>query len=70
MDVLSPGEVRQAARVPMGEPLARVSLEAIEARVESLAPVQVVDVSRSWPNQLRIAVLAGHARNFTITVEC
>jgi cell division protein FtsQ len=45
----------------VGEPLARVSLDAIEARVESLAPVQAVDVSRSWPNQLRIAVLEREA---------
>jgi cell division protein FtsQ len=61
VDVLSPAEVRRAAQVPVGEPLARVSLDAIEARVESLAPVQAVDVSRSWPNQLRIAVLEREA---------
>lgn len=60
-EVLSPVEVRRAARVPVGEPLARVSLGAIQARVESLAPVQAVDVSRSWPNRIRIAVLEREA---------
>jgi cell division protein FtsQ len=61
LDVLSPGQVRRAAAVPMGEPLATVSVDAIEARVQSLAPVKVVDVSRSWPNRVRIAVLEREA---------
>lgn len=54
--VLEPGEVRTVAAVPRGEPLARVNLDAIAARVEGLAPVQAVDVSRSWPDTVRIAV--------------
>jgi cell division protein FtsQ len=61
VDVLRPQEVRQVAAVPTGQPLARVSLDAIEARVESLAPVKAVDVSRSWPNRVRIAVLEREA---------
>jgi len=55
-DVLDRAEVRRTAAVPMGEPLARVGLDEIKARVESLAPVKSVDVSRSWPNRVRIAV--------------
>lgn len=54
--VLEPGEVRAVAAVPRGEPLARVNVDAIAARVEGLAPVQAVDVSRAWPDTVRIAV--------------
>lgn len=55
-DVLSPREVRQAAAVPTGEPLATVDLEAVSARVERLDPVLRVDVSRAWPDRVRVAV--------------
>lgn len=55
-DVLSPGEVRQAAAVPTGEPLATVDLEVVAARVEKLDPVLRVDVSRAWPDRVRVAV--------------
>jgi cell division protein FtsQ len=61
VEVLRPQEVRRVAAVPLGQPLARVSLDAIEARVESLAPVKAVDVSRSWPDRVRIAVLEREA---------
>jgi len=54
--VLEPGDVRAVAAVPRGEPLARVNVDAIAARVEGLAPVQAVDVSRAWPDTVRIAV--------------
>lgn len=61
LDVLDRSEVRRVAAVPMGEPLARVPVDAIEARVQSLAPVKVVDVSRSWPDRVRIAVVEREA---------
>jgi cell division protein FtsQ len=54
--VLDPREVRRAAQVPTGEPLATVDLEAVAARVEQLAAVDNVDVSRSWPDKVRIAI--------------
>ena len=54
--VLRTPEVRRAADVPTGEPLATVDLARIAARVESLAPVKRVDVSRSWPDRVHIAV--------------
>lgn len=60
-DVLAPLEVRQVAAVELGEPLARVPVEAVEARVQALAPVKVVDVSRSWPDQVRIDVVEREA---------
>lgn len=56
LDVLDRAGVVRVAAVPMGEPLATVPLDEIEARVESLAPVKSADVVRSWPNQIRIAV--------------
>jgi len=55
-DVLAPGEVRRVAAVPVGEPLATVDLESVSQRLESLAAVQSVDVTRTWPDGVRIAV--------------
>jgi cell division protein FtsQ len=54
--VLSPGVVRSAASVPTGGPLATVDLDAITARVERLPAVKSADVSRAWPDKVRIAV--------------
>ena len=54
--LLSPAEVRSAAAVPSGEALARVDLSRIRTRVQALAPVSSVDVSREWPHQVRIDV--------------
>ena len=54
--VLDPRAVRRAAEVPTGEPLATVDLDAIAARVETLAAVRSVDVSRAWPDKVRIAI--------------
>lgn len=61
LDVLQRAQVRRAAAVPIGQPLATVSLDSIAARVEGLAPVKSVDVSRSWPDQVRIAVVEREA---------
>jgi cell division protein FtsQ len=54
--VLDVREVRRAADVPTGEPLATADLDSIAARVEDLAAVKSVDVSRAWPDKVRIAV--------------
>lgn len=53
---LSPERVREVADVPDGVPLARLDLAAVRLRVQSLAAVRSVDVSRQWPHQVRIAV--------------
>jgi cell division protein FtsQ len=53
---LDPGAVRRAAAVPTGAPLATVDLDAVGARVEELAAVKTVDVSRAWPDRVRIDV--------------
>jgi cell division protein FtsQ len=48
--------IKRAAEVPTGTPLARVDLDAVRARVESIASVRRVEVSRSWPHTVHIAV--------------
>jgi cell division protein FtsQ len=54
--VLSQAAVRAKADVPIGKPLARIDTDAIAARVETLTPVQSVDVSRCWPHTVCIEV--------------
>src|SRR5689334_889995 len=48
--------IERTADVPIGTPLARVDLDAVRARVESIAAVESADVSRSWPHGVTIAV--------------
>lgn len=54
--VLGPAEVERVAAVPMGRPLARIDTDAIAARLEDLAPVESVDVSRCWPHKVCIDI--------------
>lgn len=54
--VLDPRVVRRTAAVPAGSQLATVDLDAITERVRTLAAVKSVDVSRSWPDLVRIDV--------------
>jgi cell division protein FtsQ len=54
--LLSDAEVRRAAAVPVGEPLARIDIGAIRARVAALTLVASVDVTRDWPHQVLIQV--------------
>ncbi|HSX67243.1 cell division protein FtsQ/DivIB [Nocardioides sp.] len=53
---LRPAEVRRAAAVPQGGPLARADLDAVRSRVERLPAVAEVQVSRAWPHEVRIEV--------------
>ena len=53
---LATEEVREVAAVPTGQPLARVDLDAIRARVEALAVVRDADVTRTWPDRVHIDV--------------
>ncbi len=55
--VLTSEEVRAAAAVESGQPLARLDMDAIAERVEALAPVKSVDVSRQWPDKVRVTVV-------------
>lgn len=54
---LTPMQVQQAAAVPMREPLARVDLDLVRARVQALAPVERAVVSRGWPGTIKIQVI-------------
>jgi cell division protein FtsQ len=53
---LGESRIERAAEVPTGTPLVRVDLDAIRARVESLAAVRRVEVSRAWPHTVHIEV--------------
>jgi cell division protein FtsQ len=53
---LGNARIERAAKVPTGTPLARLDLGAIRARVESIAAVRSVEVSRSWPHAVHIDV--------------
>ncbi|MDQ6641367.1 MAG: FtsQ-type POTRA domain-containing protein [Actinomycetota bacterium] len=55
--IVPPVQVREVARVPLGQPLATVDLNAIRERVSTLAAVKSVRVSRSWPHQVRIDIV-------------
>lgn len=57
VSILSPDDVRAAAAVRSGTPLARVDTGEVARRVSGLPPVATVDVGRSWPNTLTIAVV-------------
>jgi cell division protein FtsQ len=57
VEQLKSADVERAAAVPHGDPLARVDLERIRTRVESLAAVKSADVTRQWPDEVRIAVV-------------
>ena len=53
----SPDQVRAAAAVADGTPLARVDTDQVAARVRGLPSVASVEVSRSWPHTLVIDVV-------------
>jgi len=55
--LVTPDEVRTAAAVRPGTPLARVDLAAVEARVGALAPVEKATVTRDWPGGLTVVVV-------------
>jgi len=57
VQILSPDDVRAAAEVPTGTPLARVNTKAVAKRITKLAPVESVDIGRSWPNTLTVKVV-------------
>jgi cell division protein FtsQ len=53
---VSVAEVREAASVVPGTPLARVDVDAAARAVERLRAVEDVDVRRAWPHTLRVDV--------------
>ncbi|MFF8648873.1 cell division protein FtsQ/DivIB [Streptomyces griseoluteus] len=56
--VLGPAEVRAAAAVPVGAPLASIGTEAVEAQLRGkLRRIDTVEVSRSWPDGITLKVI-------------
>ncbi|MEH0842424.1 FtsQ-type POTRA domain-containing protein [Micromonospora sp. CPCC 205711] len=55
--LVTPVEVRDAAAVPDGVPLARVDLAEVGRRIGALAPVERASVSRDWPGTLVVTVV-------------
>jgi cell division protein FtsQ len=53
---LSARRIIREAAVPVGEPLARVDLDAVADRVEQLPPVRQVEVQRAWPDTVVLLV--------------
>jgi cell division protein FtsQ len=56
-DVVTPTQVRAAAKVVLGTPLATVDVGGIRGRVSALAPVRTATVRRQWPSTLVINVV-------------
>ncbi|AZM88772.1 FtsQ-type POTRA domain-containing protein [Streptomyces sp. W1SF4] len=56
-EVLTPGQVLEAAAVPVGAPLVSVDTDEIAARVRVRLPrIDSVDVARSWPHGIALKV--------------
>jgi cell division protein FtsQ len=56
-ELLTPQQVQQAAGVSDDEPLARVDLDHVRARVRAIPAVDRVVVRRSWPSTLIVEVV-------------
>jgi len=54
--LVTAAQVRQAAQIRPGTPLATVNAGAVAARVERLTPVLSAAVSRSWPDAIVITI--------------
>ncbi|MGW8061130.1 cell division protein FtsQ [Streptomyces ziwulingensis] len=55
--VLTPAQVREAADVPVGDPLASVDTAVIEARLRRELPrIDEIGVERSWPRGIELKV--------------
>ena len=54
---IAASSLRKAAAVPLGLPLPRQDLAAIAGRVSSLPQIESVEVSRRWPNTVRVTVV-------------
>jgi cell division protein FtsQ len=54
---LTTAQVREAAAVPLGKPLARQDVDAITRRVAALPQAASVTVERRWPHTLEVALV-------------
>ncbi|WP_116206001.1 cell division protein FtsQ/DivIB [Amycolatopsis circi] len=53
---VSADQIRATAQVPAGQPMLRADVDGIRDRVAQMPGIATVDVSRSWPTTLEIAV--------------
>ncbi|MFD9892325.1 cell division protein FtsQ/DivIB [Amycolatopsis sp. NPDC059027] len=53
---VSADQIRAAAGVPDGKPMLRVDVDGIRDSIAELSGIATVEVSRSWPNTVEIAV--------------
>ncbi|MFC5723142.1 cell division protein FtsQ/DivIB [Streptomyces gamaensis] len=61
--VLTPEEVRAAARVPLGDPLVSVDTDAVAGRLRAALPrIEHVTVERSWPHTVGVEVVERQPR--------
>jgi cell division protein FtsQ len=56
MKTLTAADIRTQAAVPIGGPLARINLGAIETRVARMPRIDSVEATRKWPHVLAIHV--------------
>ncbi len=56
LTTMKPAQVREAADLVVGTPLARIDTDAAAARVARLERVEHVDVERSWPRTVTVVV--------------
>lgn len=54
---LPAARIEKVAAAPTGRPLARVDLDAIQARVEAIPAVRSATVSRSWPHTVHVEIV-------------
>jgi cell division protein FtsQ len=54
---ISPDRVREVAAVPLGVPLARQDVAAIDRRVSAIPQISSATVRREWPNSIKITVV-------------
>jgi len=54
---ISPDEIRNAAAVPLGVPLARQDADAIARRITMLPAIESSRVDRGWPHTIEITVV-------------
>lgn len=54
---VTPGQVQEAAGVPIGRPLLRVDLQQVARQAAGLPQVASVEVTRDWPRTVHVAVV-------------
>jgi cell division protein FtsQ len=54
---VDPDRVREVAAVPLGLPLARQDLAAIDRRLSTIPQISSATVRREWPNSIKITIV-------------